>query len=120
MQSYEKNHKPTKKKGLQKCANHHLHTFANKSPLTTPVFHISYPRTSHLVKSAPRFLEERGRLLYNFFKNSFSREMSFTPGEDSKRELRSMPANWGWWKAFTRSASSGPMPPLRRKGISPS
>ena len=44
MQSYEKKSQANQEKGLQKCANHHLHTFANKSPLTTPVFHISYPR----------------------------------------------------------------------------
>ena len=49
-----------------------------------------------------------------------SKWMSLMPGWVSNLLLRSMPANWGWWKARTLSTSSGPMPPPSRKGMSPS
>ena len=45
--------------------------------------------------------------------------MSLTAGDVSKRELRSMPANSGWWNDRMRGASSGPMPPLSRNGVVP-
>lgn len=44
----------------------------------------------------------------------------FMPGASSNFEFRSMPANIGCLKASTRSASSGPMPPLSRNGVFPS
>ena len=51
--------------------------------------------------------------------NSSSNLTSFRAGSVSNLELRSTPANRLWLIALMRSASSGPMPPLSRKGTVP-
>ena len=49
--------------------------------------------------------------------NVWSAAMSLRAGWSSKRELRSMPQNCGWRMARIFCASSGPMPPVSRKGV---
>ena len=51
--------------------------------------------------------------------NTSSNLTSFMAGSVSNLELRSTPANSGWLKALIRPASSGPIPPLSKKGTVP-